>query len=61
MAGTAVIAMHEPWIDDEGADVLAEAATVGFLIRNRGDVLLMLLVVVSAVAAGLVARVLCGV
>ena len=23
MAGTAVIAMHEPWIDDEGTDVLA--------------------------------------
>lgn len=60
MAGTAVIAMHEPWIDDEGTDVLA-GASAGFLTRNRADVFLMLMVVLSAVSAGLVARVLCGV
>ena len=60
MPGTAVIAMHEPWIDDEGADALV-GVSAGFMKRNRADVFLMLLVLFSAVAAGLVARVLCGV
>lgn len=60
MAGTAVIAMHEPWIDDEGTDVLAGAPVGGFLTRYRVDAVLMLLVVLSAVAAGFAARLLCG-
>jgi hypothetical protein len=61
MAGTAVIAMHEPWIDDEGADVLTDANPAGFLTRNGVDLVLMLCVLVSAVAAGIAARLLCGV
>ncbi len=63
MAGTAVIALHEPWLDDEGHDVLGSEATgvSEFMTRNRYDVLLMVLMVLTAVGAGLVARVLCGV
>lgn len=62
MSGTALIAMNEPWIDDEGIDVSLPAPRAGsFLSRHRADVILALSTLSTAVGAGVTARMLCGV
>lgn len=61
MTGTALIAMNEPWIDDEGIDVLAGAPAGTFLSRHRADLFLALSTISTAIGAGLTARMLCGV
>lgn len=61
MTGTATIALHEPWILDELTDAVAPQPTGGFLARHRGDLVLIASTLLTAVGAGLTARVLCGV
>jgi len=61
VTGTALIAMHEPWIDDDGLDVPPAQCTGGFLVRHRADLFLALSTLSTAIGAGVTARMLCGV
>lgn len=61
MTGTALIAMNEPWIDDEDIDSPIAAPPGSFLSRHRADVILALSTLSTAVGAGVTARMLCGV